>query len=603
MPPRRYDARSRDDMDVDRRPPLASAARSGALDTRPPPLDDRRPPPLDDRTPRAPPSDDRDRAVRPPIDDRSTRPPLPVSDMTSPSTEDRLTRPPPSVNESGAGSRPGADERPSARPIAPTTDERGPRPAIPADERSVRAPIPLEERITQPPSLQDRLSQPPVARVVSRADRQPSLEERLSHAPVASSNDRPPPSDDRPARAGPPEPSRGAQNDRAAPPDDRGRPPVNDRFARPVTPPQDRAPLARAGGYAPPPRSASVVRDDLRVSKDSPADRTDVRDYRASRDVSRERPDVRPYRADVDRSFGDDRRTDAMDVTAPPRFVDSRGPPPYRRLSPPPATDTRGRGYFPPRSPPRDPPYEAETDRRFGGGEPRDWQFDRRRDWNSAADEDKFRPPAWRSWDRNPAADRDRFDRDAPPPVRGNGWDDRGERRPAYPGSPVRSIDGGARPLSSRLNDSYPPGNDDRAYPPRDLDRSRYPSALEGSPSTFSRVRGRSPSPLRRGGGNSMDDLRPPLKRAREDAPYPSGYYSPPRRGSITGEYPARSIATPPPSSGGSSTFYDSRGGPPPPFSGGSVAGGPPLDRDYAAPRDRVSDLPPIWKEHIHQTQ
>ncbi|KAH7916595.1 hypothetical protein BJ138DRAFT_289681 [Hygrophoropsis aurantiaca] len=614
--PRRYDARPRDDVEVDRRASYPSSLRDDR-GPRPPPVDDRRPP-LDDRVapPRPPLLDDRDRGVRPPVDDRSGRPPPPVvSDKTPSSAEERSTRPIPPVNDSGTGSRPVAD-----RPLASSTDERT-RPAVaaapptvpvsaPVEERPVRAPIPLEERITQPPSLQDRLSQPAV--VVPRAadtrtSRPPSLEERLSHAPTpasASTTERTAPPDDRPARTGPPEVSRG--NDRPALADDRVRPPVtnnNDRFSRPASPPphQDRPPIVRPGPgtYT---RSASVVRDDLRMPpKDLPAERE--REYRAAaatapplrRDISRERPDVRSYRPDVDRGFTDDRR-ESMDVGGPPpppppRFIDNRGP--YRRMSPPPSSaDSRGRAYFPPRSPPPrgEPPYDIDADRRFGGGEPpRDWPYDRRRDWSAAAaaEEDKFRGagPVYRSWDRNaPPPDRDRFDRDAPPPR----WDDR-DRRPGYPPSPTRSVDGGVRPLSSRLNEAYAASAEDRAYAARELDRSRYPPPpLDGPPPAFSRVRGRSPSPPRRGGGpgSSMDDLRPPMKRVREDPPYPSGYYSPPRRGSIAGDYPPRSVATPPPSSGASSTFYDSRSGPPPPpFSGGSGSGGPP-DRDYPGPRD-----------------
>ncbi|EGO00365.1 hypothetical protein SERLA73DRAFT_180942 [Serpula lacrymans var. lacrymans S7.3] len=289
-----------------------------------------------------------------------------------------------------------------------------------------------------------------------------------------------------------------------------------------------------------------------------------------------------------------------MDVDAAARFADHR--PPYRRLTPPPVADARTRGYYPPPSPSRAEPasaYDVDADRRFPPGDRRDWQFDRRREW-SLAEEDKSRS-AWRSWDRT--MDRDRYERDVPP-VRGSGWEAREERdrRPYYPGSPpsTRSVDG-SRPLSSRLTEGgYPGPGEERGYPPRDLERSRYPPLpLATSPPPFSRVRGRSPSPVRRGGpGNATDDMRPPMKRAREEPPYPSSYYSPPlqaRRGSISGgpiDYPPppRSAATPPPSSGGS--FYDSRVGPPTQFSAvGQPGGGPPLDRDYAGARDRTSDL------------
>ncbi|EGO25927.1 hypothetical protein SERLADRAFT_466773 [Serpula lacrymans var. lacrymans S7.9] len=241
-----------------------------------------------------------------------------------------------------------------------------------------------------------------------------------------------------------------------------------------------------------------------------------------------------------------------MDVDAAARFADHR--PPYRRLTPPPVADARTRGYYPPPSPSRAEPasaYDVDADRRFPPGDRRDWQFDRRREW-SLAEEDKSRS-AWRSWDRT--MDRDRYERDVPP-VRGSGWEAREERdrRPYYPGSPpsTRSVDG-SRPLSSRLTEGgYPGPGEERGYPPRDLERSRYPPLpLATSPPPFSRVRGRSPSPVRRG-----EEL----------------------------------AATPPPSSGGS--FYDSRVGPPTQFSAvGQPGGGPPLDRDYAGARDRTSDL------------
>ncbi|KAG1812243.1 uncharacterized protein BJ212DRAFT_1448297 [Suillus subaureus] len=251
-----------------------------------------------------------------------------------------------------------------------------------------------------------------------------------------------------------------------------------------------------------------------------------------------------------------------------------------RRYSPPPPSDVRGRSYYPPRSPPRaDVPFEADSDRRFATTDQRD-SFDRRRDWYGAADDDKSRPPIWRPYEREPQ--RERYDRDAPPP-RSSGWEGRdSERRAPFSSSPVRPIDS-SRPLSSRLGDGYLPPVDDRSYPPRDFDRPRY-TGPDNDPPFVRGVRPRSPSPPRRGGANSsLDDIRPPLKRAREDPPYSSGggYYSPRRPSMSMGDYPPRSAATPPPGSGTSGGFYEPRGGPPP-FSSASAG----VERDYP-PRER----------------
>ncbi|KAG0707013.1 hypothetical protein DFH29DRAFT_897926 [Suillus ampliporus] len=543
--PRRFDAK--DDLDADRRPPITRPDDRGPR----PPIDDRRPP-VDDRESRSIVVDDRDRPRRVSLDDRSSRP-LAGSVHSS---EDRTTRPPLSP-----------DDRAARLPPADA------RPQLPAD---VDRPRPLEERISQQPvpSLQERLSQPGAPRAENRVTHQPSLEERLSNAPIVTS-DRPL-SDDRPARTSPQEPSRVLPlSDRpAAPADVRPRPPVNDNFARPATPPP------RTGGYVAPPRAASVARDDLRGPKDSPPVARDARDLRA-RDLSRERSDVRPpYRSDLDRGFGDDRRPDAMDT---------------RRYSPPPPSDVRGRSYYPPRSPPPRPdvPFDADSDRRFATADQRD-SFDRRRDWYGAADDDKSRLPAWRPYDREPQ--RERYDRDAQLP-RGSVWEGREpERRAPFSGSPVRPLDS-SRPLSSRLGDGYPPPVDDRSYPPRDFDRPRY-TGPDNDPPFVRGVRPRSPSPPRRGGANSsLDDIRPPLKRAREDPPYSGGGYYSPRRPPMA-DYPPRSAATPPPGSGTSGGFYESRGGPPPPFSSASAG----VEREYP-PRERPGDGPPYGAAYDRDTR
>ncbi|KAF9241770.1 hypothetical protein BU15DRAFT_73119 [Melanogaster broomeanus] len=585
-PPRRHDV---DDK--------RGVLRSGSFEGRPPPFDDRRPPP---------PAGADDRRLS--IDDRPMRPPPgPESRALLPSSEDRSSRLPLSSDDPVAITRTGAD------------DDRGARAtSLVADERPARTTVPLEERISQPaptPSLQDRLSQPgPV--VPTRVDiaRQPSLEERLSHGSVpaavtgtaggAAASDRATLSDS--SRTSPLDaPRTAALSDRQ---------PVNDRFARPVTPP--------GRTYA---RSSSVARDDLRPPppKDDLRDRDRISDFRPGRDLSRERqggpppPTSSSYRSDLDRSFGDrdirDRRELDVDAPAPSaRFGDplSRaGPPlPPRRYSPPPALDRereRSRGIYLPRSPPPlrggEGAYDPDGDRRYAGDRDRDAYEQRRRDWYGPGDDDKrgpIPPPppvSWRPFDR-PAfgdRDRDRFDRDrdrdirdrerdrdrdlGPPPSLRANWDDRDRRGPAFPLSPPSRMDnngiGAARSLSARLTDPYaPPGAgaaDDRAYPPpREFDRPRY-GALDDHPLPFSRVRGRSPSPPpRRVLGGLSDDLRPPLKRAREDGVPPywkwrCGWTREQRervfatqkgRGDlITTDYPSgpppRSAGTPPPPS------------------------------------------------------
>ncbi|KAH0828091.1 hypothetical protein J3R83DRAFT_3750 [Lanmaoa asiatica] len=539
-PPRRHDP---DDK--------RGALRSASLDDRskPPPLDDRKPP-LDDRRP-PPPATADDRRLT--LDDRSIRP-LPASDaraLLPPSSEDRA--------------RPVGDSMPLTR--ATTEDDRGARgTSLAADDRP-RANVPLEERLSQAaatPSLQDRLSQPVPVVVPARVDiaSAPSLEERLSLGPV-------------PPRV----------------------------YARAAS-------VARDDLRAPPPK------DDLR-------DHDRVTDFRTNRDFSRERFIASTYRPDPDRGFGDrddrDRRNrDVAGVDAPPaRFGDtfSRVGPPRRYSPPPPMFDRdrereRGRVYYPTRSPPPfrgEAVYDPDGERRYTTDRERDTYEQRRRDWYAPSDDDKRGPvpppPAsWRPHERLPFMDRDRerFDRErerdrdvrerdrerernrdlgglAPPPPRGH-WDDR-DRRGGFPLSPPLSqMDtagsvGPGRSLSARLTDSYPlpsSGSDERAYPPpREFDRGRYGGpALDdhahahahahGPPLSFSRVRNRSPSPPRRGPGLA-DDMRPPMKRVREDNG--PGYlggggggaaYSPPRRGvgGPVGEY----APGPPPSSGATTT-------------------------------------------------
>jgi hypothetical protein len=539
--------------------------------------DSRAPPP----DPRASSTDSRPPARGPSFDDRHLQPST-VDDRSS-------ARPP---------APPARPQESSASRVAAADDDRGGSRPSPGEDHSSRPQVPLEERITRP-SLQDRLSQPPVARPLAR---QVSLEERLSHPPVTTGDHGgrlPPQSDDRTvrpsgvldrdrvsSRPGPPDernisrPAPPAPQDERPRLDDRpGRP--AERYVRPLSPVPDGT--AHRSATYPPPRSASVMRDDPRAPPKPPPS-PPHRDYR--RPLSRERVDVRPstYRPD-DRSYTDDRRPATTDIEAP-RYGDNRGP--FRPFSPPSAADLardRARMQFPP-TPPRAlvdaPPY----DDRYPPPGGRDWQYpyDRRRDW-SAADEEywKSRP----QWERsNPPSDRERFDRDAPPPR----WETRDERDrresfpPARAPSPPRAYDGPPRPLSSRLTDSYssPAGAADRSYPP--------PPPRD--PPSFSRVRPRSPSPRPR----PTDDARPPPKRMRDEA-YPSGYYSPPpREASLRrpADYPSRG-PSPPPTSGGSS-YYD-RTGPPPSSGSTTTASLVPGDRDYLPPRDRLDYPPPASYE------
>ncbi|KAF8907927.1 hypothetical protein CPB84DRAFT_246038 [Gymnopilus junonius] len=152
------------------------------------------------------------------------------------------------------------------------------------------------------------------------------------------------------------------------------------------------------------------------------------------------------------------------------------------------------------------------------------------------------------------------------------------------------------------VSDTYPPGPsgpsyDDRYVPGPPADRGRLPPA--GYNASYSRVRPRSPSPIRRGPG-PPDDSRPPLKRARED--YPPDYYTPNSGGRRPSDYPG-----PPPRSGspGPPPSSSGWGGPPPPpppttgSSASSMGVGPPHshpssgDRDYRMGREPPMDYGP----------
>ena len=122
-------------------------------------------------------------------------------------------------------------------------------------------------------------------------------------------------------------------------------------------------------------------------------------------------------------------------------------------------------------------------------------------------------------------------------------------------------------------DDRYTPG------PPmaRDIDRSARPPPGYSAP--YGRVRGRGASPVGRAGLHPLDDVRPPMKRARED--FPGDYYPPPRAPPL----PRRPSGPeyPPPRSAGQGAGAEW----PPPGSAGSGGGGPPRGRQEYRPPGR----------------
>jgi len=171
------------------------------------------------------------------------------------------------------------------------------------------------------------------------------------------------------------------------------------------------------------------------------------------------------------------------------------------------------------------------------------------RDWSDRS----YRPPPPPQWEGGREAPgahdvgrpRERYDEREPP--RGvwdpSQHDDRRQSGPLPP--PSRSSwDRAEDPMVVRTREPFPPTPVERGPPPaeRNTDRfvTKYPPS-EYPPRDGARVRPRSPSPIRR----PVDDVRPPVKRAREDGP---GYYDDPRR-----------IPVPPASAG--YTEYHSRAG------------------------------------------
>lgn len=492
-----------------------------------------------------------------PIDDR--RPP-------APSTVDRALPPSdrPAVSSAALADRAvrSTDERrpsedyPARAPVGATgsppesrsLDRVPPRPLPPQDSRAItRPPIPNgshEERNGRTPSLQDRISarpgEPPLARPAGD-DRVPTpLDRPPRPAPEATSATRPPsepaqistkPVDTRPSAVPP------ALSDRIQRPDERGRPPTNDRSGppparyyskpRPLSPPRDDGPRT----FKPRGNTVSPRRPEYR-----PVDRTYPDRYERERS-----PERRPDTLDVDRRFGDRpsagyRRPSPLPFNRDRTWTDNFANDASRRHptdAPPPHTYTR---------------EWREEDRPVPGAGFEDWE--RGRDW------ERSRPPP-------PDRDRD-YERD--PRFVDSSWETREERErrvgSTFPPPPAPNVADAppprpfeTRPLSARLSDGYPPAEDrerDRTY-----DRSRYPP-MDTNPAGYSRVRMRSPSPspIRRPG--AADELnRPPLKRARDDAYGPPGYYSTPPPGSIDPprDYPPSRLRSPPPAPPG--PYYD----------------------------------------------
>ncbi|KAG7442621.1 uncharacterized protein BT62DRAFT_935918 [Guyanagaster necrorhizus] len=561
LPPRRYD--SRDDIADDRRGP---------------PVDERGPRPLsaEERGPRPSLSDDR--LSRPPVDSR----PL-ISDSRAPPSSSRDERPIRPVDRDLPP--PSGITRPS-QPVA----------RIPADDRAAR-PATLEERISRP-SLQDRITQP-------RAEPPhpgPSLGERLSQSATEPVNGRTPQPDDRLARSTSNVPERDhdradtarplAAEDRPPRQDDRTPRPGGDRYSRPVSPP-------RTSTYT---RAPSVAREDTRSKIASPTPRSES--YRPPPKLTRPVPNnYRPGEIQDDRDR--DRERDRDRDRDRDRVEGYSGP---GRFSPPSAADLardrdRLRRQFAPDPPPRE-AYD-ERDRRYvpppTTAERRDWPPSysqapyegRGRDW----DDDYWKYNAR-------GADRDRFD--APRTSTASAWETREERErrtTSYPPvpppprapSPARSSYDPTRPLSTRLTD-YPPttapaaaGDDrERTYPPPPppppsaRDARFTGTATTPSPGYTGTRRPRSPSPsplrTRLAGAPPADDLRPPVKRSRDDYDYYGG------RASY--ERPV-SPAQPPPTSAGSSYYDSSRSQPPTSASTVGSSASAEYSREYPATYDR----------------
>ncbi|CCM03197.1 uncharacterized protein FIBRA_05321 [Fibroporia radiculosa] len=581
--------------------------------------DDRRPVPaqVSDRSTRLPIDDSRtplppsgDRAIRPPGEER--RPPPPV-------TEDRDTRVPLGSLSEVVTSRPPLDDRGIRQ--QPSQDDPKPRSVVPLEDRLSRPP-PLQERLASSSSRpDDRVSHPPVSRTEHGShpprseDRRvvPTLEERLSHAPagIEDRGPRPPPTDDSLARTLMPPPASvsasasasarpaavedrnvhladsarpalGSLSERDRRPDDRGRPLVSDRVSRPTEHANDRGP-PRSTIYsnAPTSRAASVARDSSRGNAFKPHSpthspvRSELREFRPAAEPPRP-----SYRHEPDR-YTNDRRGNVMDVDTPAsRFASS-----YRRPSSPVVADTadpyisRGRTWSPNET------YPEESARR-GPVDPHSYDRNRRADYPS---DWESMPP--RHWDR-PIRDYERENYlDGDPAARANGWETREERErrisssfPLIESTSTTSRAFEQRPLGTRLSEDFT--RDDHQFGMDVLERTRYAPVDIGA---YSRVRARSPSPLRRQG--AVTDLRPAIKRPREDT-YTSSYYTLVDQPRPLPEDLPRLRSSP---SAGAPYFDDPRA--PPPYGGSTApAGNMVRDRDYVDARERAPETYPSYE-------
>ncbi|ESK84675.1 hypothetical protein Moror_661 [Moniliophthora roreri MCA 2997] len=302
--------------------------------------------------------------------------------------------------------------------------------------------------------------------------------------------------------------------------------------------------------------------------------------YRAGtlppREHSRERtssasvppPGTNSYRPD-DRAYVDrERERDRMDV-------DARYPDRHSRYTPPDRDRTRVSSASGRASPPHHYPSSYDDrDRRVPPPATRDYppyDYERRRDWTSAEED-----PYWKSRSTYPPPEKERYEREPPysssSSTRAIGWETRAEhdsRRAAqlnnYP--PARSAESvrerdslPARPPTggAKLDYPAPAPYDDRERYERlkyNVNPHNHPQSAVALASFSSRVRQRSPSPVRRSNSSVVDD-RPPSKRPREDYPQPptgpsAATYTrprePPAYSSAPARYPAEYDRAPPP--------------------------------------------------------
>ncbi|KAH8119134.1 hypothetical protein DFH11DRAFT_1539997 [Phellopilus nigrolimitatus] len=429
--------------------------------------------------------------------------------------------------------------------VPPALEERiGARASVALEDR-IGIRIPLEERITSPPL--DRLARPAVGLQERIGDR--PLEERIGSRPVTADSrgqaggDPSRPSDGRPvsgqqASARPPRPIdekviSPSPASAAVPAGRTIQQRADERSSRSsssdVGPRSDDRLQSRPSNYASDTRShvhqsPHMVHNATRQPEPS---RLDSASDLLRRDKYRETSDPRlipaaAYRNDHDRRYADTRRPDLDAVghyerpplrESDPALVVDRGRPSLE------TREWRERASYPPRTssstrpetyPPPAPPVPA-----------RDWSSSERIYAPTEVSWDRRSPPPVIDTDRDRYVERD-FDRRTSVPPRSWDRDDTLTR---------------ARPLP----EVYPPVNR------IDTDRGRYPPADFREPS---RVRARSPSPLRRS-SSVLDDLRP-AKRVREE----NAYYDDRQSlayGAAPDPYTHSRVASPPPPSTASS--------------------------------------------------